>query len=133
MHAISLNQCMNCGNATKFRHPRSGDEVDRSPEAIASVVNRYDHLRTDGLPLAQELSAAVNQRIYVEAKKRANATNEIQNPPQVYPGHVEHLCAICTDDRARTVVHVGPAISVIPESLWPMLRNRLLPAPEDNP
>jgi len=34
VHAIALHQCMNCGNASMFRHPRSGDEVDRSPMAV---------------------------------------------------------------------------------------------------
>jgi len=60
VHAIALNQCMNCGDATMFRHPRSGKDVDRSPDAVEAILARYDELRTRGLPLAAELSGAVN-------------------------------------------------------------------------
>ena len=131
VHAIALNQCMNCGEATMFRHPASGDDVDRSPEAVASVVMRYDALRADGLALATELSEAVNQRIFVEAKKIANATDEIQNPPQIYPHHVEHLCPTCTDERGSTVVHLGMAVAVIPTARWQTFRDGQWP-PQDN-
>jgi len=132
IHAIALNQCMSCGDATMFRHPRSGDDVDRSPSGVAAVVQRYDHLRADGLPLAQELSAAVNQRIYIEARKMANATDEIQAPPQIYPRHVEHLCAACTGGRGSTVVHVGTAIAVIPDARWPEFRDGRWPPDESD-
>jgi len=123
VHAIALNQCMKCGEATMFRHPASGDDVDRSPEAVASVVMRYEALRADGLALVTELSEAVNQRIFVEAKKIANATDEIQNPPQIYPHHVEHLCPTCTGERGSTVVHLGTAVAVIPTARWQEFRD----------
>ncbi|GLI02921.1 hypothetical protein [Phytohabitans aurantiacus] len=131
VHAIALNQCMNCGEATMFRHPRSGDDVDRSPEAVASVVGRYKALRADGLARATELSEAVNQRILIEAKKIANATGEIQNPPQIYPHHVEHLCPRCTGERGSTVVHLGTAVTVIPTERWQAFRDGYWP-PRDN-
>ena len=101
VHAIALNQCMNCGGATMFRHPASGDDVDRSPEAVASIVVRYETLRADGLAIATKLGEAVNQRILVDAKKIANATDQI-NPP-----HVEHLCPTCTGEQRKTVVHLA--------------------------
>lgn len=46
VHAIALNQCMNCGEATMFRHPRSGEAVDRDPQAVAAVEERYGDLRS---------------------------------------------------------------------------------------
>jgi hypothetical protein len=115
VHAIALDQCLNCGDATKFRHPRSGEDVDRGPEAEAAIDKSYSDLRAQGLPLATELSKAVNDRILVEANRIANETDEIQNPPQIYPHHVEHLCAACKGgERGQTTVHVGTAIAVIP-------------------
>ena len=119
VHAIALNQCMNCGEATMFRHPRSGEDVDRGPEAVAAIEERYGDLLAQGLPLATELSKALNDRIFVEAKRIANETDEIQNPPQISPEHVEHLCAACNGgERGQTTVHVGTAIAVIPTARW---------------
>jgi hypothetical protein len=84
----------------------------RSRSAIAIYVLR-------GFPLATELSKVVNERILVEAKRIANETDEIQSPPQIYPQHVEHLCAACNGGaRGQTTVHVDTAIAVRPTARW---------------
>jgi len=73
--------------------------------------------------MATALSKAVNHRIFVEAKKIANKTDEVQNPPQIYPQHVEHLCAACNGgERGQTTVHVGTAIAVMPTARWDEFR-----------
>ena len=90
-----------------------------APEAVAAIEERYSDLRAQGLPLTTELSQVVNDRTFVEAKRIANETDEIQNPPQIYPQHVEHLCAGCNGGaRGQKTVHVGTAIAVIPTARW---------------
>jgi hypothetical protein len=37
VHAIALDQCMKCGSATMYGHPRSGEGVERSRDALLSV------------------------------------------------------------------------------------------------
>lgn len=119
VHAIALNQCMECGDATRHLHPRSGEDVDRGPEAVAAIKKRYSDLRSRGLPIATELSKAVNARIRVEARRITDETDEIQNPPQAYPQRVEHLCASCRGgERGETTAHIGPATVVIPTERW---------------
>jgi hypothetical protein len=145
VHAIALNQCMNCGEATMFRHP-TPDTRHPTPDTRHPASGRRRRplaggcgirccalrtLRADGVALATELSEAVNQRIFVEAKKIADATDEIQNPPQIYPHHVEHLCPTCTGERGSTVVHLGTAVAVIPTPRWPEFRDGQWP-PRDN-
>jgi hypothetical protein len=107
VHAIALNQCMNCGEATMFRHPRSGKDVDRGLEAVAAIEERYSDLRAQGLPLATELSKAVNDRIFVEAKRIANEIDETQNPPQTYRSTsstcARHAMAECVGRRESTL------------------------------
>jgi hypothetical protein len=78
-------------------------------------------------PAAGWIRPVINDRIFVEAKRIANETDEIQNPPQIYPQHVEHLCAACNGgERGQTTVHVGTAIAVIPTARvgrvtgWPL-------------
>jgi hypothetical protein len=116
--ASSKRQRRDCGSATMDRHPRSGEGVERSRDALLSIKERYDALIARGLPVATELSRAVNQRIEREAKRIANETDEIQSPRQISHHHVDQWCAECAGGRAQTVLHLGQALAVIPDARW---------------
>src|SRR3954463_7296840 len=40
LHAVALDRCGTCGTATKFIHPRSGRQVDRSEQAVHDLTAR---------------------------------------------------------------------------------------------
>lgn len=118
VHAVALDQCLSCGQASMFRHPRSEERVDRSPEAVAAIRARYEDLRGRAIPLATALADAVNDRILRHAKRIANDQDQIQNPPQASPRLAEHVCAACSGKPGRTRVAVGTAREVIPDGRW---------------
>ena len=125
VHAIALNQCTECGEATMFRHPASGDDVDRSPEAVTSVVARYEALRANGVPLATALSEAVTQRIFVEAKKIGQRDRRDPEPAADLPPPCGARLPNVYRRRGNTIIHGGTAIAVIPTARWDEFRDGL--------
>lgn len=114
-HAVALDRCDPCGVATKFVHPRSGREVDRSEQAVRDLTARALAVHKNGTLVAEQIAERVNARIVARARLDANATGEIQNPPQVYPHHVTHKCMTCTGNgRGSTTIHIGTAVEVYP-------------------
>lgn len=104
IHAIAADQCLACGEATRFTHPRSGKVVDRSVESVASVKATFDDLRAQAKALGSGLAEAVNHRILRAARVEANRLDDVINPPQVNPLGSDHWCAKC---GGVTIVHGG--------------------------
>ena len=121
LHAVALDRCGTCGSASRFVHPRSGREVDRSEQAVRDVTARVLAAHKHGTLVAEQIAERVNSRIVAQARHDADATSEIQNPPQVYPHHVTHKCATCSGDgRGSTTICLGAAVEVYPrEQLKP--------------
>lgn len=72
-------------------------------------------LHKDGMLVAEQIAERVNARIVARARLDAEATGEIQNPPQVYPHHVTHKCGNCTGNgRGSTTIRLGTAVAVYP-------------------
>lgn len=117
LHAVALDRCAGCGNATLFRHPRSGLAVDRSEEAVRSLTACLLTLNGEALQVATDVSAAVNKRIVDRATALAEELDEAQCPPQVYPQRVHRLCAHCSPGGSESVtVSVGTAVAILPRS-----------------
>ncbi|WP_350280481.1 hypothetical protein [Kribbella sp. HUAS MG21] len=115
LHAVAINRCANCGAASHFVHPRSGQHVDRTDEAIRNLTTQMLKLRERGIELAEEIAQRVNAQIVARARAAAEATNEIQNPPQVYPHRSVALCAECAGNGRGTITaRLGTAIEIWP-------------------
>lgn len=82
-HAVALDRCDTCGAATRFVHPRSGREVDRSEQAVRDLTARALAVHKNGTLVAEQIAERGNARIVARARLDANATGEIQNPPSV--------------------------------------------------
>lgn len=131
LHAVALDRCGTCGAATRFVHPRSGHEVDRSEQAVRDLTARVLGVRKHGTLVADEIAERVNTRIVVRARLDADATGEIQNPPQVYPHHVTHKCATCTGSgRGSTTIRIGTAVEVYPHEQLKALMEGLSKPPQ---
>jgi hypothetical protein len=118
LHAVALNRCGTCGAATRFIHPRSGQEVDRSEHAVQDLTRRALELHENGKLLAEQIAERVNERILGRARLDAETTREIQNPPQVHPHHTTHMCANCTGTGlGQTIIQIQPAALVYPSGL----------------
>lgn len=126
MHAVAVNRCVNCGSAEQFVHPRSGEFVDRTEEAIRALTTQVLALHDTGRPLADQVSERVNERIAAHARADAEATGEIQNPPQIYPQRSTALCAACTGTgRGSITVQLGTAVEIWPREKFKMLKEEL--------
>jgi hypothetical protein len=108
MHAVALNRCVECGNATLFQHPRSGRFVDRSEDAVQELTDRLLDLREQGIELANQVAWQVNRRIFIGAMVLANDIGETVVPETVMPRQAEHTCGDCNGDgRATARVTIG--------------------------
>ncbi|MEV0561465.1 hypothetical protein [Dactylosporangium sp. NPDC050588] len=115
LHAVALNRCSACGTASRFLHPRSGREVDRSEQVVRDVTAQALALYKTGMVVAAQIAERVNARIVAGARLQAEATGEVQNPPQVYPHQAVHECANCAGNgRGRTTMAIGTAVEVYP-------------------
>lgn len=115
LHAVALDRCGTCGVATRFVHPRSGREVDRSEQVVRDLTARALAVHKDGTPVAEQIAERVNARIVARARLDAEATGGVQNPPQVCPHHVTHKCATCAGNgHGSTTIHIGAAVEVYP-------------------
>jgi hypothetical protein len=120
LHAVALNRCNTCGHATRFMHPRSGVEVDRSEATIQRLTARVLELNRLGGQIAEEVAKRANERIVKRARHEAEATDEIQSPPQVSAQHVTRVCGACAGDGVgNATVRLGTAVEV-----WPQARFR---------
>lgn len=119
VHAVALDECSNCGEATIYNHPRSNESVDRSATAVRALNDELNRLRGDGKVIAAEVATLVNDAVFRVARAEADRTGEIQTPPQKAPHHITHVCAKCSaDSRGGTMVHLGAALEVWPSSMW---------------
>jgi hypothetical protein len=118
LHAVALNQCDVCGAASRFVHPRSGNEVNRSDEAVRELTAQLWSLREEGKSVAVRIGELVNARIVAYAKRVANTTGEIQNPPQVSPQLLTRRCSRCDGNGTGSATHtLGTAVEVWPDRL----------------
>jgi hypothetical protein len=132
LHAVALDRCGTCGAATRFVHPRSGREVDRSEQVVRDLTARALGVHKDGTLVAEQIAERVNTRIVARARHDAKATGEIQNPPQVYPHHVTHKCATCTGNgRGSTIIRLGTAVVVYPHEQLKAVMEGLSKPPQD--
>jgi hypothetical protein len=58
MHAVARDQCVLCGDATRFEH--KGHMVDRSAAAVETVSARFRDLIDDGVRHARGISDVLN-------------------------------------------------------------------------
>jgi hypothetical protein len=118
IHAVALNQCADCGRATHFAHPRSGQHVDRSERAVRELTLRTLALHRQGVEFAERTADRVNAHIEKKAHDDAEATGEIQTPPQVSSHHATFQCSDCAPDgTASAKLRLGRAIEVWPLAL----------------
>jgi hypothetical protein len=118
-HAIALNRCNTCGTATLFRHPRTGEWVDRSNEAVRALTERFLDLRETGDGIAERIANLVNRKIILGAMLLADDTGTTIVPETVHPHAATHTCGVCTGDGRATaslVVQVG-GVQVKPTGL----------------
>jgi hypothetical protein len=113
MHAVARDQCVRCGNATRFEH--KGRPVDRSAATVEAVSVRFSDLIDEGVRRAREISDALNERARAAAVRAAEDTGSIQTPRQVMIGQDLHRCAACSPGgSAITVVSLPAAAAVLP-------------------
>jgi hypothetical protein len=113
MHAIAHDQCVICGNATRFAH--KGKPVDRSAQAVAVAVAEFRDLVDEGVKHARVISEALNERTKAAATQEAAATSKIQSPRQVLIGQTMYRCANCSPGgKAITSVALPTAVAVLP-------------------
>jgi hypothetical protein len=127
LHAVAVNTCDQCGTIGSFWSNRDGEPVERTDEVVHAVTSQAQRLRQQGLAHAEVVAERVNARIVATAREAAEATNEIQNPPQVKAPHPnEHLCASCDPNgRGHTIVRLGTAIEVWPREKLQMFMEEM--------
>jgi hypothetical protein len=127
-HAVALNRCVTCGNATLFQHPRTGKPIDRSDEAVQALTERLLDLREHGDEVAAQIAKLVNGSIILGAMLLADDTGETIVPETVHPHVVKHTCGDCNGDgraTASVLIHVGN-VEVEPTGLTrAVLKNRM--------
>lgn len=113
MHAAARDQCVLCGDATRFEH--NGHLVDRSAGAVEAVLAEFRDLIDEGVRHARRISDALNERARATAAQAAIATGTIQTPKQVMIGQILHRCAACSPGgSAITVISLPAAAAVLP-------------------
>jgi len=113
MHAVAQDQCVLCGNATRFEH--KGKPVDRSTEAVAAMSAKFRDLIDEGVKHARDISQTLNERGRAAAAQEAAATGKIQSPKQVLIGQTLHRCANCSPGGKAIISIAGPpAVLVLP-------------------
>jgi hypothetical protein len=113
MHAVARDQCVLCGDATRFEH--KDHPVDRSPAAVEEVSTSFRDLIDEGARYARRISDALNERVRDAAARDAAATGTIQTPRQILIGQNLHRCAACSPGGgAITVVPSPPAAAILP-------------------
>lgn len=111
MHAVARDQCVLCGDATRFEH--KGHPVDRSAAAVEAVPARFRDLIDEGVRYARGISEALNERARDVAVRDAAATGTIQTPRQIMIGQNLHRCAVCSPGGSAITIVPLPAAAVI--------------------
>jgi hypothetical protein len=113
MHAVAQDQCVLCGNATRFEH--KGKPVDRSAGTVAAVSAKFRDLIDEGVRHARDISEALNERTKAAAAQQAAATGKIQSPNQILIGQTLYRCANCSPGGKAITSVAGPsAVAVLP-------------------
>lgn len=113
MHAVAQDQCVLCGNATRFEH--KGKPVDRSAGGVAVVAAEFRDLIDEGVKYARDISQALNERGKAAAAKEGADTGKIQSPKQVLIGQTLFRCTNCSPGgKAIISVALPPAVAVLP-------------------
>jgi hypothetical protein len=113
LHAVAQDQCVLCGNATRFEH--KGKPVDRSAGAVAVVSAEFRDLIDEGVRHARDISQALNERGKAAAVQEAAATGKIQSPKQVLIGQTLFRCTNCSPGGKAIISVAGPpAVAVLP-------------------
>jgi hypothetical protein len=100
--------------ATRFIHPRSGKEVDRSERTVQDLTERALELHNNGMLVAEDLAERVNERILERAHlvpmrpARYRIRPEKSTPHNAYVREL-HRHRSRPDDR-----HLGTALEVYP-------------------
>jgi hypothetical protein len=111
MHAVARDQCVLCGNATRFEH--KGKAVDRSAEAVAAVSTDFRDLIDEGVRYARDISQALNERAKAAAAREAAATGKAQSPKQILIGQTFCRCASCSPGGNAINSLTGPTAAVV--------------------
>jgi hypothetical protein len=112
MHAVARDQCVLCGEATRFEH--KGHLVDRSAAAVEEVSTGFRDLIDEGVRHARGISVALNERALATAMAAAAATGNLQTPKQVLIAQNLHRCAACSPGgSAITAISVPTAVAVL--------------------
>lgn len=118
IHALAQDQCVLCGNATRFTN--RGRSVDRSAEAVAAVSDEFRGLIDEGVRHARAISKTLNDRAIAAARREATATGQVQSPRQILIGQTLHRCGNCSPGGKGIVVVAGPAaVMVLPPTSNP--------------
>ena len=111
MHAVARDQCVLCGNATRFEH--KGKAVDRSAEAVAAVSADFRELIDEGVRHARDISQTLNERAKAAAAREAAATGKAQSPKQILIGQTFHRCANCSPGGNAITSLAAPTAAVV--------------------
>ena len=113
MHAVAQDQCVLCGDATRFEH--KDKPVDRSSSTVAAASAEFRDLIDEGTRHARNISQVLNMRAQADAVQEATETGKPQSPRQVLIGQTFYRCAKCSPGgRAITSVEAPPAAVVLP-------------------
>jgi glutaredoxin len=116
MHAVARDQCVHCGNATRFEH--KGQPVDRSAETVAAVAYEYHDLIDEGARHARTISEALNDHAQAKAENEAAKSGQIQSPRQILIGQNFSRCENCSrGGNPIAVVALPTAAAVLPPGM----------------
>jgi hypothetical protein len=127
MHAVAKDQCVLCGDATRFEH--KGQPVDRSVVGVTAVSAEFRDLIDEGVRHARAISETLNERVRADAVREAAATGQVQTPSQILIGQTMYRCANCSPG-GKAILSVG-----LPAGVWvlpPGLRIDGLPMAESD-
>lgn len=113
MHAVARDQCVHCGNATRFEHKHQ--PVDRSAETVDAVANKFHELIDESVRYTRKISEILNERARADAAQEAAATGRILSPRQILIGQNFSRCENCSPGgNPITVVALPTAAAVLP-------------------
>jgi hypothetical protein len=113
MHAVAQDQCVICGDATRFDH--KGRTVDRSPAGVTAISAEFKDLIDEGVRHARDISRTLNERAVLTAAQAAAATGTVQAPGQVLIGQTILRCAKCSPGgKPILAISLPTAVAVRP-------------------
>jgi hypothetical protein len=113
VHAIGRDRCVQCGRSTHFDH--RGKQIDRSETRVRELVSGMETLIIEGVQLAHDLSARLNERLVAEAKAVAGETGQPRFPTQIKIAGIAHQCSTCSESgQGKVTVSGVAAVAVMP-------------------